>query len=192
MTDLSVYEKIQTSSLLDDRFMSVVFEKKEFAASLIEQILGLKNVVVDSVKTQYTFTHLSSRKAVLDILAKSDGKYYNIEVHRSHKQVLEKARYYSSSMDVVLTSSGGKDILLPEVIIIFICEKDIFKLGLVQYTIQPTITKLLEPIDMGQQLYIFNTEADDPSHPFYDLMAISKIVIQMKQGSASYQTTWEI
>ncbi|AXY24859.1 hypothetical protein CL176_01830 [Suicoccus acidiformans] len=35
MTDLSVYEKIQTLSLLDDRFMSVVFEKKEFAASFV-------------------------------------------------------------------------------------------------------------------------------------------------------------
>ena len=87
-------DKIQDFILMDDTFLSAVFNDKECAEVLLSIILE-KNLEVTEIKTQYNIQNLKGRSARLDIRAKDkDGKVYNCEVENSKDgAVPERTRY---------------------------------------------------------------------------------------------------
>lgn len=134
-------EKIKELCLLDDDFMTVVFEKKELAEFLLRIILEIPDLTVIEVKTQYNLKNLQGRSVRLDILAKdSKGKIYNIEVQRDDRYANpERARLNSSLIDVKFSKKGEKEIKLLETYVIFITENDVLGGGLPIYHIERTI-----------------------------------------------------
>lgn len=120
-------EKILELCLLDDDFLTVVFEKKELAEFLLRIILEISDLTVIYSKTQYNLKNLYGRSVRLDILAKdSTGKIYNIEVQRDDRFANpERARLNSSLIDSSFSKKGEKEIKLPETYIIFITENDV-------------------------------------------------------------------
>ena len=74
---------LQGFRLLDDDFMSKVFEDKECAQLLLHIILERSDLVVQEVHGQYSIKNLQGRSVRLDILAVGhEGKHYNIETQR--------------------------------------------------------------------------------------------------------------
>lgn len=101
-------DRIERLRLLDDTFISVVFDDKECAEFLIRQLLDDLSLNVVSVTTQKEMKYLNGRSIRLDIHAiDSNGKVYDIEVERSHSRATPKrVRYNASIMDSYITEPG--------------------------------------------------------------------------------------
>lgn len=121
-------ERIKKMRLIDDNFMSKVFEDKECAEVLLRAILKKKDLKVNTVNVQYDIKNLQGRSIRLDILAEDEGgKLYNIEIQRNnHGAIPKRARYNSSLLDANITDAGEDYKNLAETYIIFITEGDIF------------------------------------------------------------------
>lgn len=121
-------ERIKSLRLIDDNFMTKVFEDKECVEVLLKAIIKKKDLKVNSVNVQYDIKNLQGRSVRLDILAEDkDGKMYNIEIQRNnHGAVPKRARYNSSLLDTNITDAGEDYKNLAETYIIFITEGDIF------------------------------------------------------------------
>lgn len=137
-------KSIKRFVLMDDTFMSKVFEDKSCAELLLSVILNRNDLKVQRVVSQQYVKNLQGRSVQLDIYAvDNENKQYNIEVQRNDEgAVPERARYNSSLMDANLTDPGDKFKDLPETYVIFITEHDVLKGGKPLYTIERTIAEL--------------------------------------------------
>lgn len=120
--------KIKDFRLLDDDFMSKVFEdNNECTELLLHIILHNKELQVKETHVQYGIKNLSGRSIRLDIYAvDKSGKKYNIEVQRADKgATAQRARYNSSLIDANTLLPGDDFSDLPDTYIIFITEKDV-------------------------------------------------------------------
>ena len=161
-TELSQHEldlqKIAGFRLLDDDFMTKVFDgATEELSYVLTVILGFKVIVVD-VKTQYEIKNLKGRSARLDIYAKNEqGIYFNVEIQRADKGAgVKRARFNSSMIDSNMLKAGTKDYPLPEVYVIFITENDVLGAGLGIYHIERWIEELNKPFDDGEHIVYVN------------------------------------
>ncbi len=118
---------IKRFCLMDDMFLSTVFQKIECTELLLHLILNRDDLTVEEVRTQRGMKNLWGREARLDILAvDKDGKYYNIEVQRRDEGASPKrARYYSALLDTNITEPGENFENLAETYVIFITENDV-------------------------------------------------------------------
>lgn len=155
-------EIIRNFRLMDDTFMSKVFEDKECSELLLRVILGRDDLTVVRVVSQFELKNLQGRSARLDIYAVDNkGKQYDIEVQRSDDGGNPKrARYNSSLLDTNSLLPGEKFDNLPESYVIFITEHDVLNGGKPLYTINRTISELGNAIftDESHIIYV-NGEA---------------------------------
>ena len=135
---------IENFRLMDDTFMSKVFEDKACAELLLRVILNRDDLTVVKVVSQFELKNLQGRSARLDIYAIDEhGKQYDVEVQRSDDGAApRRARYNSSLLDANLLNPGDKFDELPESYIIFITEHDVLKGGKPLYTVNRTISEL--------------------------------------------------
>lgn len=121
-------ERIKNLRLIDDNFMTKVFEDKECVEILLKAIIKKNDLKVSSVNVQYDIKNLQGRSVRLDVLAEDkDGKMYNIEIQRNnHGAIPKRARYNSSLLDANITGAGEDYKNLAETYVIFITEGDIF------------------------------------------------------------------
>ena len=148
-------DRIERFRLLDDTFMSVVFDDKECAEFLIRKILDDQSLSVVSVTAQKEMKNLNGRSIRLDIHAiDSNGKAYDIEVERSDSRATPKrARYNASIMDSYITEPGDDYEKLPESYVIFVTENDVWKGNLPIYTADRCI-KELGNVSFGDESHI--------------------------------------
>ena len=121
-------QKIKAFRLLDDDFMSKVFEDDiECTELLLHIIMDKPNLKVQEVRTQYSIKNLLGRSVSLDIHAiDNTEKKYNIEIQRSDKGAgAKRARYNSSVIDANSLRTGAGFDELPETYVIFITESDV-------------------------------------------------------------------
>ena len=168
-------DKIQDFILMDDTFLSAVFNDKECAEVLLSIILE-KNLEVTEIKTQYNIQNLKGRSARLDIRAKDkDGKVYNCEVENSKDgAVPERTRYNSSLIDAEELPKGIDWKQLPDTYVIMITKTDVLDGGKPIYHIERTI-KELNKRPFGDRSYIIyvnskiqnDTKLGKLMHDFY-------------------------
>lgn len=121
-------QKIKEFRLLDDDFMSKVFENDiECTELLLHIIMDKPDLKVQEVRTQYSIKNLLGRSVRLDIHATDDAeKKYNIEIQRADKGAgAKRARYNSSVIDANSLQAGADFDELPETYVIFITENDV-------------------------------------------------------------------
>jgi len=120
-------ERIRSLRLIDDEFMTKVFEDRECTEYLIRTILDRNDLSVINVQTQARLKNLQGRDVILDIFAKdTTGKLYNIEVQRDTKGAsLKRARYHGSIIDANSLNKSSDFALLSDRYIIFITETDV-------------------------------------------------------------------
>lgn len=134
-------QRIRNFRLMDDDFMSKVFEDPSCAQLLLQIILERQDLRVQNVQSQYDLKNLQGRSVRLDILAVDQAnRAYNIEVQRSDSgAAVKRARYNSSLLDANLTMKGDSYEQLNETYVIFITEHDVLGDGLPIYHIDRII-----------------------------------------------------
>ncbi|MFQ7131428.1 MAG: Rpn family recombination-promoting nuclease/putative transposase [Dorea formicigenerans] len=156
-------ERLARLRLLDDDFMTKVFEDKECAEILLQIILERKDLKVLRVQVQYTVKNLQGRSVRLDILAVDEtGKIYDIEVQRDDKGAgTKRARYNSSMLDANITEPGEEFEKLPETYVIFITENDVLGGNLPIYHIDRTIQESKELFQDESHIIYVNSQITD-------------------------------
>lgn len=156
-------ERLARLRLLDDDFMTKVFEDKECAEILLQIILERKDLKVLHVQVQYTVKNLQGRSVRLDILAVDEtGKIYDIEVQRDDKGAgTKRARYNSSMLDANITEPGEEFEKLPETYVIFITENDVLGGNLPIYHIDRTIQESKELFQDESHIIYVNSQITD-------------------------------
>lgn len=157
-------ERIQNFRLIDDDFMSAVFEDIPSAELLLQVILGRDDLMAQSVKCQNWIQNLQGRSVRLDILAHDlTGKTYNVEVQRADAGAgALRARYHSSILDANITELGERYENLNETHVIFITENDVIGKGLPIYHINRTIKETGDEFgDRSHIVYVNSQIRDD-------------------------------
>ncbi len=168
-------ERIRNFRLMDDDFMSKVFEDTTCAEFLLKVILNRDDLTVREVHGQHDIKNLQGRSVRLDILAvDKQGQVYNIEVQRSDRGAgVRRARYNSSLLDANLTRPGDEYDALHETYVIFITEHDVLKRNLPIYHINRTIAETGEAFRDGAHIIYVNSQIKDETalgklmHDFY-------------------------
>ena len=158
------FEAMRNATLLDDGFMSRVFEDDVEITEFVLKIILNKNLKVKSVKTQYSIKNLRGHDVRLDIYAESeDGKEINIEIQRQDKGAgAKRARYNSSMLDTNSLTTGENFDALPETYVIFITERDVLKLNEPIYFIERMIVGKNKTFnDEAHIVYVNNSIQDD-------------------------------
>lgn len=126
-------------NLTDDLFFGFCMNNKEFCKEILSIILDEKVVDVQYNTIQKTLQNLPGYKSIrLDaFVTLADGKICNVEMQQLNNDSMPKrARYYQGLMDVSSLLSG-KNVSygdLPESVVIFITDFDVFGLGRYRYT----------------------------------------------------------
>ena len=156
-------QRLRGFRLLDDDFMSKVFEDKACAEFLLQIILQRHDLKVQSAQGQYDIKNLQGRSIRLDILAvDTNNRSYNIEIQRSDRGAgAKRARYNSSLIDANITEAGDKYDALTETYVIFITENDVLKAGLPIYHIDRIIQETGEPFGDEAHIIYVNSQIKD-------------------------------
>ena len=156
--------KIQKFCLMDDTFMSKVFEDKRCTELVLRIILNRDDLIVDHVNCQQDIKNLQGRSIRMDILAHDrKGVIYNIEVQNDDAGADPKrARYNSSLLDANITEAGDDYDQLRETYVIFITRNDVLGSGLPIYHIDRTIEETGEKFkDEAHIIYVNSRKQDD-------------------------------
>ena len=156
-------QRLRGFRLLDDDFMSKVFEDKACSQFLLQIILDKKDLSVQKVHAQHDVKNLQGRSIRLDIVATDEnGRVYNVEIQRSDKGAnIKRARYNSSLLDANVTEPGDNYENLAETYVIFITENDVLKAGLPIYHIDRTIKETGAMFEDGAHILYVNSQIKD-------------------------------
>ena len=156
-------QRIRNFRLMDDDFMSKVFEDKPCAECLLQIILNRDDLTVQEVHGQHDLKNLQGRSVRLDILAVDQENHtYNIEVQRNdHGAGAKRARYNSSLLDANLTDPGDAYDALNETYVIFITEKDVLRGGLPIYHINRIIEETGKSFGDDAHIIYVNSQIKD-------------------------------
>ena len=157
-------EKISAYRIMDDEFMSKVFDGHKEETELVLKIILKKNDLnVISVKTQAELKNLQGRSIKLDILATDkSNRVYNIEVQKSASGASPlRARYHSSLIDSNSVGKGCSWNDLPETYVIFITETDVLQKNLPIYHVERRIKETEEPFNDKAHIIYVNGQNED-------------------------------
>ena len=91
-------QRLRGFRLLDDDFMSKVFEDKKCAEFLLRIILNRDDLEVKKSNSQYSIKNLQGRSVRLDILAvDKKNRAYNIEIQRKMSYNRSRKRFSAKS-----------------------------------------------------------------------------------------------
>lgn len=154
----ALIQKIKAFRLLDDDFMSKVFEDDiECTEFLLHIIMDKPDLKVQEVHTQYSIGNLLGRSVRLDIHAiDREEKKYNIEIQREDRGAgAKRARYNSSIIDANSLCTGADFDDLPETYVIFITENDVIGGRKAIYHIDRIVQETGEPFgDEAHIIYV--------------------------------------
>ncbi|MCI8424743.1 MAG: Rpn family recombination-promoting nuclease/putative transposase [Adlercreutzia sp.] len=103
---------------------------------LIRALLGIEAGEIDYLNAEQCYEPgLESRGVRMDVVAKADGRVYDIEMQLGDEpEIGRRMRYYQAALDAGEMERGDKYDLLPESHIVFICVGDPYRLGMPAYT----------------------------------------------------------
>lgn len=182
LTALEKYGKhIDEFRLMDDDFMSVVFDNNIQATQLVlDIILSDKKFTVKSVTSQQEYKSIEGRTIKLDIYAEDEnGVPFDIEIQRADKGAApQRARFHSSMLDTKMLSKGDSFSELKDTYVIFITENDVLKKGLPIYRIERTVKETGELFGDGAHILYVNGKYDGND-------SIGKLMHDFRQKNAS-------
>ena len=158
-------QRLRGFRLLDDDFMSKVFEDIKCAEFLLQIILNRDDLKVKKSNSQYSVKNLQGKSVRLDILAVDrENRVYNIEIQRNDKGAgVKRARYNSGIIDANVTEPGEQYEYLNETYVIFITENDVLKRGLPIYHIDRMIKETGESFGDESHIIYVNSQIKDES-----------------------------
>ncbi len=166
-------ERLKKFRLMDDDFMSKVFDKNTEATQLLLNIiLQRKDIEVVSVTAQREFKTVIGHSVRFDVFAKdSTGRPYDIEIQRADKGATpQRARYNNSVLDTYSLEKNKDYTKLTENYIIFITENDVLGKQLPLYHIERKIIETDELFDDGSHIIFVNGQYKNPDDDIGKLM----------------------
>ena len=156
-------QRLRGLRLLDDDFMSKVFEDIECAEFLLQILLKRDDLKVKKSISQYSIKNLQGRSVRLDILAvDKKNRVYNIEIQINDKGAgAKRARYNSSIIDANVTEPGDQYEKLNETYVIFITENDVLGRALPIYHINRVIEETGELFGDESHIIYVNSQIKD-------------------------------
>lgn len=165
----NLYEKyrprLEKLCLMDDEFMTAVFEDSPECVELVLGIILGKSLRVLEARTQHPLKTVRGRSVRLDIFAKDDKNIlYNIEVQRDDRGASpQRARYNSSLLDANLLGRGDGVDGLPRTYVIFITESDVLHGGKPLYTVERVVRETRRAFGDGSTIVYVNASHRDDS-----------------------------
>ena len=161
--------------LLDDFFMTVVFDRNIRATEFVLNIiLGRDDLKVIEVVAQRDYKNPlpGGRSIRLDIYAKdTDGKVYDIEVQNENAGAdVHRARFHSSMLDTKMLKEKQKFKEIHDSYVIFITKSDYMKMGLPMYHVERTVRETGALFGDGSHIIYMNGSYKDDSDPVGKLM----------------------
>ncbi len=158
-------KKVRAFTLMSDVFMSVALHDKAACQHVIRILTGKKDLTVKAVRPQYRISRLISHDAILDILAEDEEKHlYNLEIQRQDTvDHSRRTRFYGAMIDSEYLEKGKGYEELPDIHIIYISEKDLWKAGHTVYPVKKYLGGEKIPYDDGMNVVYINTAVDDGS-----------------------------
>lgn len=159
-------QKIKEFCLLDDSFMSRVFDENiECTELILRIILDSPDIKVREVHTQSEIKNLRGHSVRLDIAAKSaNGEPIDVEIQREDKGAgVKRVRYNSSMIDAETLVKGENYDNLPESYVIFITENDVMGSNLPIYHAERIVTETGKPLGDGAHIIYLNGAYRDDS-----------------------------
>ena len=156
-------QRLRGFRLLDDDFMTKVFEDIQCAELLLRIILNDEGIHVLEVHSQRGIKNLQGRSVRLDILAiDSHDRVFNVEVQRSDKGAgAKRARYNSALIDANVTEPGDQYEDLNETFVISITENDVMKAGLPIYHIDRVVRETGKLFEDEEHIIYVNSQIKD-------------------------------
>ncbi|MDE7204745.1 MAG: hypothetical protein K2O91_23235 [Lachnospiraceae bacterium] len=136
-------ERLKSLRYMDDDFMTVCLADNFEGVELILQIvLGKKDIIIKSVRTQESLKNLQGRSATLDVHAvDSDNKEFDVEIQREDAGAgAKRARHNSSLLDAHILKAGDDTEDIPDSYVIFITENDVMKGNQPIYPVERYVT----------------------------------------------------
>lgn len=156
-------QRLRGFRLLDDDFMTKVFEDISCAELLLRIILNDEGIRVLEAHSQRGIKNLQGRSVKLDILAvDSHNRVFNVEVQRSDRGAgAKRARYNSALIDANVTEPGDQYEDLNETFVIFITENDVMKAGLPIYHIDRVVRETGKLFEDEEHIIYINSQIKD-------------------------------
>ena len=156
-------QRLRGFRLLDDDFMTKVFEHISCAELLLRIILNDEGIRVLEAHSQRGIKNLQGRSVKLDILAvDSHNRVFNVEVQRSDRGAgAKRARYNSALIDANVTEPGDQYEDLNETFVIFITENDVMKAGLPIYHIDRVVRETGKLFEDEEHIIYVNSQIKD-------------------------------
>lgn len=130
MTDNDELRELAKSlAPIDDIMFRLMARDRNFCQEILQVILADKNLVVKENTVQSVLTNLGRRSVVLDTKCLlGNGQHVNIEVQKEDDDDHQRrVRYNAALMTANITKAGNKFKNVPDVIVVYISRKDIFK-----------------------------------------------------------------
>lgn len=159
-----ILKSIQEFTLLDDSFMTKIFEDDfERTQFLLRIILNNDKIKVTKASTQKRLKNLQGRDLQLDILAeKADGQKFNVEVQNADSGAIpQRARYHLSLLDANSLPKSKYFDKMPENYVIFITKNDVLKGNLPIYHIHRIVDENGNSFNDGSHIIYVNSQIQD-------------------------------
>ena len=156
-------QRLRGFRLLDDDFMTKVFEDISCAELLLRIILNDEGIRVLEAHSQRGIKNLQGRSVKLDILAvDSHNRVFNVEVQRSDRGAgAKRARYNSALIDANVTEPGDQYEDLNETFVIFITENDVLGENLPIYHVDRIIRETGKMFNDESHIIYVNSQIKD-------------------------------
>lgn len=167
-----VKEKIAQLNIIDDIFFQKMAEDIGFCEETISTAMGQKVKVLQVIPQDF-FKNLQGRSVIVDALCElEDGRNVDVEIQRADDDDHQRrVRYNASCITANITSPGEKFKNVPDLVVIYISEFDLFKGGRTVYHVNRTVQETGETVYNGMTEIYINTKVDDGS----DLAKLMKI-----------------
>lgn len=162
-------------TLMDDDFMTIVFDRNIEATELVLNIILDRHdmKVIDVIaQREYKNPVTDGRSIKLDIYAEdSNGKVYDIEVQNNDSGAdSHRARFHSSMLDTKMLKEKQKFKELHDSYVIFITRNDYMKMGLPIYHVERTVQEAETLFGDGSHIIYVNGSYIDDNTPIGKLM----------------------
>ena len=138
ITELTPEQKWERATLANNFiFYKVMRHHPDACQHLLEMLLNIKIEKMTMANEEVIEIDHDAKSIRLDVYVKENKRVYDIEIQIANTNELpERARFYSSAMDLDILAGGQDYEKLPDSHIIFICMEEIFKSRLPVYTFE--------------------------------------------------------
>ena len=137
-TELTPEQKWERATLANNFiFYKVMRHHPDACQHLLEMLLNIKIEKMTIANEEVIDVDHDAKGIRLDVYVKEDERVYDIEIQVADTNELpERARFYSSAMDLDILAAGQDYEELPDSHVILICMKQIFENNLPVYTFE--------------------------------------------------------